>query len=200
MRRLRGGLAAALASLIGISNLMPWLIAPPAFRIDDRNLDGRPDARRWYDASGRLVRLEIDANFDARTDALIEFNAESGEVVRETIDTDRNGTADLLELYAHGALVFAERAALDRPVEDAPVRDGLRPFRDPFGHIAVIRAGTHPHRTVVAVTPSGSIVRRHPRLAAVESGAAPPTARAVHLRSAFVAAARLRGPPAALVL
>jgi hypothetical protein len=104
-------------------------------RTDDRNLDGRPDVWRRYDAHGQLTEIDIDSNFDGRSDiqeyydrgALIrresdrnfndqidlvdDFDATTQERVRSIADLDYDGSADVLVLFQDGRPVFSKRAS-----------------------------------------------------------------------------------------
>jgi len=104
-------------------------------RTDDCNRDGRPDVWREYDSRGRLIRVEIDSNFDGRPDIaeyyergvlvrresdrnfngqidlLQDFDPDTHRVVRSVADVDYDGVADLLTLFRDGRPVFSEPAS-----------------------------------------------------------------------------------------
>src|SRR5262245_61221592 len=147
--------ALMLAALFAVNGVVLCHTRRPALVTDDRNRDGRADVWRWYDADGRLVRLEIDTNFDGRPDRreeyrdnrllrreidrnfddrlddVFEFDPETSLIVLEKIDTNLNGTADLLRLYALGRPVFSERVDEDARVSAPGAAGGLQPFNDP---------------------------------------------------------------------
>ena len=115
-------------------------------RTDDRNGDGRPDVWRHYDSHGQPTEVDIDSNFDGRSDIeeyydrgvlvrresdrnfndqvdLVEvFDAATHERVRSIVDLDYDGSADLLVLFQDGRPVFSKR------VSDVP--ENLRHSRD----------------------------------------------------------------------
>jgi hypothetical protein len=63
----------------------------------DQNGDGRPDIWRFYDARGRLAEVDVDSNFDGKPD--IEEYYERGVLVRRESDRNFNGEADLVEEF-----------------------------------------------------------------------------------------------------
>ena len=163
---------------------------------DDRNGDGRPDVWRTYDAAGRLVEVAVDSNFDGRTDVreiyaggtlvrresdrnfddridLVEdFDATTHEHVRSTVDTDYDGTADLLVLFQGGRPVYSSWAS-DRagsthdsvalPVAGDPTgpRGSLLAWDDPFSRDANLRTSVAPAaRADVALTDGAAALVR----------------------------------------
>jgi hypothetical protein len=151
-------LAAAWALAASVATLAPRV------QTEDQNHDGRPDVWRVYDAQGQLesvafdtnfdgrsdvqeyyrrgtlIRLEADRDFNDRVDLVQEFDQEFGgdasASVRSVVDTDFDGTADVVTIFQNGAPVFAESAAPQaRAVEPAPARTGndrLASLNDPF--------------------------------------------------------------------
>jgi hypothetical protein len=112
-------------------------VSPDARRVrtEDRNRDGRPDAWRHYDQSGRLTEVALDSNFDGRSDvaeyydsrgAIVrresdrnfngqvdlveEFEPTTHEHTRSVIDVDYDGSADILVLFRDGQPVFSRQA------------------------------------------------------------------------------------------
>jgi hypothetical protein len=68
----------------------------------DQNGDGRPDIWRFYDTRGRLAEVDVDSNFDGKPD--IEAH-ERGVLVRRESDRNFNGEADLkrrFDVDTHG--------------------------------------------------------------------------------------------------
>ena len=63
----------------------------------DKNGDGRPDVWRFYDTRGRLAEVDVDSNFDGKPD--IEEYYERGVLVRRESDRNFNGEADLVEEF-----------------------------------------------------------------------------------------------------
>jgi hypothetical protein len=100
-------------------------------RTEDQNHDGRPDVWRFYDRHGQLTRVEIDTNFDGRSDhrdyyrngaltrsesdrnfdnridLVEEFDRSGREHVRSVVDANFDGTADLLVLFQDGRPVYS---------------------------------------------------------------------------------------------
>jgi hypothetical protein len=115
-------------------------------RVEDTNGDGRPDIWRYYDRGGKLIRVEIDTNFDGRSDVqesyangrlvkresdrnfdgrvdlIDEFDVLSGQHLRSVADKDFDGIADLLVLFADGAPVFSRWFTHNVP-QPQPYRD-----------------------------------------------------------------------------
>src|SRR5262245_30827386 len=115
---------------------------------EDRNGDGRPDVWRTYDEQGRLAAIEIDTNFDGRSDveeryddgALVErdvdrdfdrhidvkqtFDPAAHSLIRTVIDSDGDGLSDLLVLFQNGRPVYSEW------VESEPWPADLTAWRD----------------------------------------------------------------------
>ena len=72
----------------------------------DLNGDGKPD--QWkISASGRVVRVERDLNFDGRVDAYLYTN-DAGEVFEEEFDLDVDGVVDVINYYRMGVLTRKE--------------------------------------------------------------------------------------------
>lgn len=75
--------------------------------VDD---DGAPEEVRYLDiASGKIVRAELDRDFDGALDAWITFD--DGEPVVRVLDTNGNSRSDTWERYSMGRL---EAKTLDR--------------------------------------------------------------------------------------
>jgi hypothetical protein len=76
----------------------------------DLNRDGKPDAYQFVvvenDGNTRVVRKEIDVNFDGRID-LIRSLDDRGELVEERIDGDFDGRIDVVILFQKG--IIAEK-------------------------------------------------------------------------------------------
>lgn len=190
---------AGLAAVLGAS----WRpIAFPRVQIDDRNHDGRPDVWRFFDAQGRLTRIDIDTNFDGRPDQeeqyqqdaltrrtsdrnfdqrvdLVEdFDPATHQRIRSLVDVDFDGRGDLLVLFADGRPVHAEWAerAGPRTAMDSVVPDGqLTALEDPF-------------------TAAGRLVAAHPRVPSVASAVA--TLQALSVEP--IASAGPKAPPRAV--
>jgi len=165
----------ALAS--GAVALAPLWQAAAYVRAEDRNGDGRPDIWRTYDRLGRVSDVTVDTNFDGRSDvheyyergALVrresdrdfndridlvqEFDPTTLEQVRSIVDTDFDGTADLLVLFQDGKPVFSTSAHLVAPLAmnagAAPdagawpraARGQLVPLKNPFRGDLAVQAG-----------------------------------------------------------
>ncbi len=176
--------AVALALAVGsvLAGIGAWPAASFVLRTEDRNGDGRPDVWRLTDRNGLTVEVSIDSNFDGRSDiqqhyergALVreerdrnfddrvdlveEFDAATREILRSVVDTDLDGSADLLVLYQAGRPVFSEsrRQAGGQVRAAAPVTrsaaDALAPLADPFdGDTAVRPAGASARGWLTAV-------------------------------------------------
>lgn len=86
----------------------------------DLNHDGKPDVFEYKvpgkseEGSGpgkdveKLVRKELDLNFDGRVD-LTKYYDEKEQVVREAYDLDFDGKVDAVYYYEKGAIVRKER-------------------------------------------------------------------------------------------
>jgi len=219
MRRLRRSVALTLAALLVVSNAALWQRHGPSLRTEDRNHDGRPDVWRWYDADGRLVRLELDTNFDGRPDAreayrddrpirveidtnldnridrVVEFDPQTHDVIREEIDTNLNGTADVLLLYEHGRPVFVEHVVDDVAAAEPEEPDALLAFNDPFLNDLAVRSTFTRLDPVIAVLASAGAPQQLVRISAPRTGrsiarCSLSPVRTIHRRSILV-----RGPP-----
>ena len=114
----------------------------------DSNFDGSPDIEEYYE-QGILVRRESDRNFNGQIDLVEEFDAEAQGRTRSVVDTDYDGTADLLVLFRDGQPVFSERTA---PPKNSGIATGSSPgidqggaghlarLMDPFGSETAVRA------------------------------------------------------------
>lgn len=110
----------------------------------DSNFDGKPDIEEFYER-GALVRRESDRNFNGQADLIEEFDAETHGQTRSVVDTDFDGTADLLLLYQDGRPVYSRRA-VSNPVETRRLTASgtsasqLAPLLDPFESDTAVRA------------------------------------------------------------
>jgi len=112
----------------------------------DSNFDGSPDIEEYYE-QGILVRRESDRNFNGQADLVEEFDAEAQERTRSVVDTDYDGTADLLVLFRDGQPVFSERTRPGIATGSSPGIDHggaghLVRLMDPFESDTAVRA-TH---------------------------------------------------------
>jgi hypothetical protein len=131
VRRLVLGVWAFVSAAILTISLWP---TPELVRTEDQNHDGRPDLWRYYDRQGHLTRVEIDTNFDGRTDhrdyyrdgaltrsesdrnfdnridLVEEFDLTGRQHVRSVVDANFDGAADLLVLFENGRPVHTEWA------------------------------------------------------------------------------------------
>jgi hypothetical protein len=76
----------------------------------DLNRDGSPDAYQFFadvDGQARVVRKEIDVNFDGRIDLVRNLN-KKGDLVEERLDQDFDGKIDLVIFFEKGAIVRKE--------------------------------------------------------------------------------------------
>jgi len=74
----------------------------------DVNWDGRIDILRWYDDQERLIKEDYDLDFDGRID-VTNFYDDAGKLIRKESDLDFDGRSDLWKYYEGGALVRKER-------------------------------------------------------------------------------------------
>ena len=224
MKALGRAIALLLATLLGVPNVALWHSAALTLRTDDRNHDGRPDAWRWYDANGHLVRveldrnfdghadwreeyqdnhrirLEVDRNYDGRVDRVVEFDPATDAIVREELDTNFNGNADLLRLYAHGRPVFVEYASNDAETADPRAVAALSPFSDPFLNDLAIQTNAHPSRPIVAVVGVSFVLRPSARLSVRDASRAILPHRVARAGLVRRHTRFLRGPPLAQAL
>ncbi|MDF1565234.1 MAG: hypothetical protein P1V51_19510 [Deltaproteobacteria bacterium] len=74
----------------------------------DINWDGRIDVLRWYDKKERVTKEDFDLDFDGKID-VTNFYDEAGKLIRKEADLDFNGRTDLWKHYEGGKLVRKER-------------------------------------------------------------------------------------------
>jgi len=176
-------LAAALA-LCGVAAVAASPLLRSTVAAQDRNHDGRPDVWRKYDANGAVAEVAIDTNFDSRVDVeefyergrLIErdidrdfddridvkqtFDPSTELLTRSVVDSDGDGTADLLVLFDDGQPVYSTwlSAGLipQATDDDSDVRaDGLEPLRDVFAAQASVHdSSSRPNGERVATATS----------------------------------------------
>jgi len=153
-------------------------------RTEDHNGDGRPDVWRQYDSGGRLTKVAVDSNFDGsadieeyyrdgvlvrresdrnfngQADFVEEFDPATHGHVRSVVDTDYDGTADLLVLFQDGRPIFLPRscspdrcrsAAHGAPAADRHDASDLAQMIDPFEADAAVRAAHVPMNAGVCV-------------------------------------------------
>jgi hypothetical protein len=128
-------------------------------RTDDRNGDGRPDVWRHYDTHGQPTEVDIDTNFDGRSDVheyydhgvlvrresdrnfndqvdlVDEFDPTTHERIRSIVDLDYDGSADLLVLFQDGRPVLSKRVSalpvnLRHTRDSSARRSPIEPRRD----------------------------------------------------------------------
>jgi hypothetical protein len=78
----------------------------------DLDIDGQPDIFNYYreraDAPRIIVKKEVDLNHDGRVDVISYFDIR-GELEREEMDGDFDGTFDTTDYYKNGNRVMSER-------------------------------------------------------------------------------------------
>jgi hypothetical protein len=133
-------------------------------RTEDRNDDGRPDVWRTYDTENQLVAVAIDTNFDGRSDVheyydhgvllrreldrdfndqidlAEDFDRVTHDVLREIVDVNGDGSADLLVLFEAGQPVFSQwvvstRTNLARHEQVRGLLIGHRDSADPLASL-----------------------------------------------------------------
>jgi hypothetical protein len=148
VRRLVLGIWACVCATILTISLWP---TPELVRTEDQNHDGRPDLWRFYDRQGHLTRVEIDTNFDGRTDhrdfyrdgaltrsesdrnfdnridLVEEFDRTGRQHVRSVVDANFDGAADLLVLFQDGQPVHSEWATPAPPMRVRTAAAGSGP-------------------------------------------------------------------------
>jgi len=83
----------------------------------DMNMDGRSDLTRYFapgaaDGQKKLLKLEVDLNFDGRVDKVNTYNPETGKLTRVELNWDFDKAVDMIETYdAEGNL---EQQEIDR--------------------------------------------------------------------------------------
>jgi len=88
----------------------------------DMNGDGKPDLFRYFAEGGtedqkKLVRLEVDLNFDGRVDKINTYNPETGKLTKVELNWDFDKAFDMVEFYdADGNL---ESEEIDRDFNGA---------------------------------------------------------------------------------
>ena len=70
----------------------------------DMNSDGVPDMTRFYapgstEANKKLLRLEVDLNFDGRVDKINTYNPETGKLAKVELNWDFDKGIDMVETY-----------------------------------------------------------------------------------------------------
>lgn len=73
----------------------------------DVNFDGAVDIWRHFNESEKLIKEELDYNFDGRVDALNFFD--KGKLVRKEVDVEFDQAADVFKYYKDGELIRVER-------------------------------------------------------------------------------------------
>lgn len=76
-------------------------------KLVDTNFDGRIDVWRIYALSGRLMREQIDLDFDGIVDRTLHFD--QARVARRELDTNGDGSMDEIRTYRQGQLHRIER-------------------------------------------------------------------------------------------
>lgn len=74
----------------------------------DLNKDGKPDAYQFVqivDDQPRIVRKEIDVNFDGKVD-VIRILDDKGNLIEERLDTDFDGKIDVVVHFQNGQIVL----------------------------------------------------------------------------------------------
>jgi hypothetical protein len=73
----------------------------------DVNFDGGVDIWRHFGGDGKMVKEELDYNFDGRVDAVNIFD--NGDLVRKEVDVEFDQAADVFKYYKRGELIRIER-------------------------------------------------------------------------------------------
>lgn len=76
-------------------------------RVADLNFDGKPDRTSYFDASGKLRKVEADLDRDGRVDEIASYVG--GLVSERDRATTLSGKLDTWEFYEQGKLVRTER-------------------------------------------------------------------------------------------
>lgn len=59
----------------------------------DTNYDGKPDRTEYYDAEGKVTKVEIDANGDGISEEMVAY--QDGRPVKSARDTNGDGKPDV---------------------------------------------------------------------------------------------------------
>jgi hypothetical protein len=84
----------------------------------DLNSDGHKDMLVYYDAEGRKLREEIDHDHDGVAD--VQGFYEQGRLVRQELDTNSDGKADLVQHFENGRLQRVEKLDSTGPFASDP--------------------------------------------------------------------------------
>jgi len=151
---------AALLCVLSCAIVAGFEVWPAArgLQTTDQNGDGRPDVWRFYDARGRLAQVDVDSNFDGtpdiqeyyehgvlvrresdrnfngQADLVEEFDSDTHGQTRAVVDTDYDGTADLLVLFREGRPVFSKEIRAPQP-SGVPTLDPPTVHRGNDGHL-----------------------------------------------------------------
>ena len=109
----------------------------------DLDINGVPDIFNYYrerdDAPRLLVKKEVDLNYDGRVDVVSYFDIR-GDLEREEMDGDFDGTFDTTDYYKNGSRVMSSEtprstgvqmcsAIMTRPpvgAEKSPIKSGMK--------------------------------------------------------------------------
>ncbi len=174
----------------------------------DTNFDGRSDVQEYYNG-GTLVRRESDRDFNGQIDLVEEFDVVTRDAVREVLDVDFDGVADLLVLFDGGHPVHSRRREQIKQTAGAntaqPLRelqrttnDRLKPFQDPFETDLAVRAIRVPSSPLgdINSAQSGGLPRSITRVATpLASSSDIPASATFGPSSAGVTSHSPRGPP-----
>jgi hypothetical protein len=112
-----GQLSRAFRDQIGGGSGAPSLVGEKNSVVhNDSDADGSPDYALYYDASGALVREELDFNLDGKMDDIRHYRG--GVPVREEIDSDFDGRVDIWVHIIEGS--FIERYERDTDGDGQP--------------------------------------------------------------------------------
>ncbi|MFT7624457.1 MAG: antitoxin component YwqK of YwqJK toxin-antitoxin module [Myxococcota bacterium] len=73
----------------------------------DLNFDGKLDIRQFLNADGAIYREEMDLDFDGHIDAVAHY--EDGKLARRELDLSFDGKPDIFKYYEGGKLIRKER-------------------------------------------------------------------------------------------
>lgn len=202
-----------------------WPVGP-RLRAEDRDGDGRPDVWRIYDQQGQLVEIDLDTNRDGRPDVqehyrhgvlvrresdrnfngqidlVEEFGSPGVEPVRELIDVDYDGSADLLILFQNGRPVAVKEApkAVSAPAQTraaAPARGVLIALLNPFANDNTFQGVVPTADPWVGLAPSTAVAAAAPSVDAPASVSVSIVAAPDRLSSIRPTVRSPRGPPLA---
>ena len=155
----RRAIACAGIWLLALNAVVPLAAAWLSVGTADTNGDGRPDLWRYFDRSGRLVRVVVDDNYDGRPDATYDFDPVLGTRVRSEVDLDHDGQPDEVTLFRDGRVVARSAGVRGHGPALVPVHRFLHEILGPALPVAVA-SGAPSSATALPSAPLHTAVRQ----------------------------------------